>query len=152
MRQKGSRRRGSAVIEAALVLLPTVALILAIIDFSVAVFIRNSLMNAAREGVRYGVTSRSPSGSHDRDIRTVVRRYAMGFLDNEPDDRIQIQYFTPDLLAETNVNAAGNILQVRIPNYPWVWMAPVLRNNQTLSFSAASAGLMEPQPAGPPPR
>jgi hypothetical protein len=152
------RQRGSAALEAALVMLPMFAMLLAIIDFSVAVFIRNTLMHAVREGVRFGVTGRTlpGQGGHDASIKTVVKRHAMGFL-NDPAqlDRVTIRYFDPRTgqFADGNgSNRSGNILELRVEGYPWAWMAPVLRDRRVLTFSAESSDLMEAQPNGPPAR
>lgn len=149
------RRRGSAALEAALVIIPMFAFLMAIIDYSVAIFIRNSLMNAAREGVRFGITSRTINGlSHDNSIKSVMRRYAMGFLEGSNTSRIAIRYFDPrtgTFATGVGSNRSGNILEIRIENYPWIWIAPVIRSG-SLTFSAHSSDLMEPQPNGIPAR
>jgi cytochrome c-type biogenesis protein CcmE len=151
-----AKQRGSAALEAALVILPMFAILLAVIDFSVAIFIRNSLMNAVREGVRFGITGRTlPGLAHDGSIKEIVRQYSMGFLNPENLDQVTIRYFDPitSQFAEgQGSNRGGNILEVRIDNYPWLWMAPVLRSNSGLTFSVQSSDLMEPQPNGPPNR
>jgi hypothetical protein len=150
------RRRGSAALEAALVVLPLFAFLLAIIDYSVAVFIRNSLMNAAREGVRFGITGRTLSGlSHDASIKSVMQRYAMGFLNGSNASYIAIRYFDPRTGVFANgvgSNRSGNILEVSVENYPWIWIAPVLRSSSTLTFTSQSSDVMEPQPNGTPAR
>ena len=150
------RRKGSAALEAALVMLPMFAFLLAIIDFSVAVFIKNTLMNAVREGVRFGVTARTLSGmGHDASIKAVVQSRAMGFLNGSNLSLVSIRYYDPQLGQYSDgagSNRTGNILEVRVDNYPWLWMAPVLRNRSALSFSAESSDLMEAQPNGPPNR
>ena len=160
MAAKASRssRSGSAALEGALVILPFIAILLAIIDFSVAVFVRNTLMHAVREGVRFGVTSRTLPGEagHDAAIKSVVKRHAMGFL-NTPEQlsRVSIRYFDPrtgEFANGAGSNRTGNILELRVEGYPWLWMAPVLRNHTALTFSAESSDLMEAQPNGPPAR
>jgi Flp pilus assembly protein TadG len=156
---RGARRsrRGSAALEAALVFLPFFAILLALIDFSVAIFIRNTLMNAVREGVRYGVTGRTLNGQgHDASIKSVVKRYSMGFISSTQDlSRVSIEYYNPrtgQYVTGAGSNRSGNILEVRVNNYPWLWMAPVLRSSSALTFSAKSSDLMEPQPLGAPQR
>jgi Flp pilus assembly protein TadG len=150
------RRRGSAALEAALVVIPMLAFLLAIIDYSVAVFIRNSLMNATREGVRFGITSRTVNGlSHDNSIKNVMQRYAMGFLNGSSASRIAIRYWNPQtgtFATGVGSNRSGNILEISVENYPWIWIAPVLRNTAALSFTAQSSDIMEPQPNGIPAR
>lgn len=152
-----TRRSGSAAMEAALIFLPFFAITLAIIDFSVAIFIKNTLTNAVREGTRYGVTSRTSGGLlHDASIKAVVQRFSFGFMNGTTNaNRIGITYFNPTTgVFETGVgsNRAGNILEVRVAGYPWLWMAPVLRTRTTLHFGAESSDVMEPQPNGIPNR
>ncbi len=54
--ERRKRERGSYYIELALTFLPIFAIMLAIVDFSMAIFIRSSFQFAVREGVRYAVT------------------------------------------------------------------------------------------------
>jgi Flp pilus assembly protein TadG len=152
-----SWQRGSAVLEGALVLLPIMALMLGIIDFSLAVFLRSTFLNAVREGVRYGITGRICGGGtgHDACITAVVQRSAMGFLNGANASRIQIKYFNPTSgVYETGAgsNRSGNILEVCVNGFPWFWIAPIWRSQTALSFSAQSSDLMESQPNGPPAR
>ena len=51
-RSRRRGRRGNAFIEAAFVLVPLFALIFAILDFGLAIFVRSTLQHAVREGVR----------------------------------------------------------------------------------------------------
>jgi len=143
-------------VEAAFVFLPFFAIVLGIIDFSVAIFVRNTLTNAVREGVRYGVTSRlAPSLGHDASIKARVQQYACGFLNGEKAEHINIRYFDPrtgSFVSGSGSNRGGNILEVSVTGYPWLWMAPVWRSNTALTFTAESSDLMEPQPLGPPAR
>jgi hypothetical protein len=154
---KGPEGRGSAQLEAALVFLPFLALVLGIIDFSMATLVRNTLTNAVREGVRFGVTGRTISGlGHDASIKSVVQRHAFGFLNGAANaNRISISYFDPRTGTSPtgpNSNRSGNVLEVRVVAYPWSWIAPMWRSRAAMSFGAASADLMEFQPNGPPNR
>lgn len=142
-------------VEGALVFLPTIAMVLAIIDFSVAIFVQNLFYNAVREGVRFGITSQTCSGlGHDACIKSVVQRYSMGFLNGTNANYIEIRYFDPVTGAYVNgagSNAAGNILEIRVNRRPWSWIAPVWRPG-SVAFSAQSSDVMEGQPNGPPAR
>ena len=77
---RSQRRRGSAALEAALVFLPLIAILFALMDFSVAIFVKNVLFHAVREGVRYAVTQQTGAGGQDAAIKAVVQTNAMGFL------------------------------------------------------------------------
>lgn len=149
------RRRGAALIELPLVLIPLIALWVAIVDFGFGIFLRCTFQHAVREGVRYAVTSRTMDGmGQDASIKSVVQKHAMGFL-NGPQgaSKIQIRYYTPGTLIETPSNAGGNIVEVSVEGYTWNWIAPVMRSSTPLAVLARSSDRMEASPAGiPPPR
>jgi Flp pilus assembly protein TadG len=146
-----SGRRGNAMVELALVLLPLLAIIFAIIDFSLAVFLRSTFRHAAREGARYAVTGRtSPGVGQDASIRAVVQRNAMGFLNGSSGaSKIYVRYYTPGTLVETQSNAGGNIVEVSIEGYTWSWIAPVLRRGApVMTVLARSSDRVENSPGG----
>src|SRR5216110_181026 len=89
------KRKGQAAVEAALVIIPLLAILCAIIDFSMAMFIRNSLVNAVREGVRYAITDQTVTGKcQDASIKSIVQDNAMGLLAGQDGlDKIQINYY-----------------------------------------------------------
>jgi Flp pilus assembly protein TadG len=156
MVQAGCRRRGAALVELPLVLIPLVALWVGIIDFSFGIFLKGTFQHAVREGVRYAVTSRTEPGmGQDASIQQVVQRNAMGFLNGEAGAaRIHIRYYVPGTLAETQSNAGGNIVEVSVEGYTWNWIAPVLRRDMApLAVVARSSDRMEASPtSGPPAR
>jgi hypothetical protein len=143
-------------LEAALIFLPFFALLLGIINFSLAIFVRNTLTSAVREGVRYGVTSRtSPPLGHDASIKAVVQQHAYGFLSGTNGQYLNIRYFDPvagAFVTGAGSNRSGNILEVRVTGYPWLWIAPLWLTQGTLTFNVESADLMEAQPSGIPAR
>jgi Flp pilus assembly protein TadG len=148
-------RRGAALTELALVLIPLLALLLAILDFGFAIFLRSTFQHAVREGVRYAVTGRREDGlGHDASIKGVVQRNAMGFLSGSAGaEKIHIRYYVPGTLAETASNAGGNIVEVTVEGFTWRWMAPLLRGSSPATILARSSDRMEPSPGGvPPPR
>src|SRR5438105_3577299 len=76
-------QRGNAILESALVIIPLLAILCAIIDFSMAIFIRNSLLLAVREGTRYAITGQTGAGGaacQDASIKNVVQQFSMGLL------------------------------------------------------------------------
>lgn len=143
-------------VEFALVLLPLLAIIFAIIDFSLAVYLRSTFRHAVREGARYAVTGRTvPGMGQDASIRGVVQRNAMGFLNGSSGaSKIFIRYYNPGTLAETQSNSGGNIVEVSIEGYTWNWIAPVMRSaTPAMTVLARSSDRMENSPGGiPPPR
>src|SRR5690349_14304848 len=96
-----SRQRGASVVEAALILLPFFGFICATIDCSLVIFMKNTVRQAAREGVRYGITGQTRPGlCQDASIKAVVQEKAAGFLAGTTGaSRIRVQYYDPQTFA-----------------------------------------------------
>ncbi len=145
---------GSAVLEGALVLLPLMAIFFAMIDVPFAIFKQNTLREAVREGVRFAITQQTGSGGQDAAIKTVVKNYSMGFL-NDADisagkSTFTITYYDGASLSAVNgvgSNAQGNICVITssVQHY---WIAPVWRGTGALVFNASSSDVMEAPPNG----
>jgi hypothetical protein len=145
------RQSGNAMVELALVFLPLFALIFAIVDFSLPIFLRSLLTHAVTEGSRYGITYRTEAGmGHTASIKAVVTRNAAGFLNGAANQsRIEVKYYNPITFAEVtgpNSNVGGNIVEVTIRNYPWAWIAPLWRTNSPLNLTVVSTDRLETLP------
>jgi Flp pilus assembly protein TadG len=152
----GSRERGSQVVELALVLLPLCALLFLIMDIAWAFYVRATLQNAVREGVRYAITGQTITGmGQDASIRATVQQNAMGLLSGTTGAAlINIQYYLPDTLAPVsgvNSNQGGNIVDVYVQGYSLAPLGPILRNPTPLSLGAQAFDRMEGSPGGVPP-
>lgn len=174
-KQRDQRRSGHVMVEGATILIPFLALFFALFDFSMAIFLKNTMQFAVRQGVRYAITSQVQQDSggnnlgHDASIKNVVSQYAFGFLNYvaptgtgrtcSGQGCIVIQYFRsqtnattgqPELVevTGTNSNAGGNVVQVSANNLTYAWMVPLLRTSSPLQFSVSSADVMEPSPGG----
>jgi hypothetical protein len=92
-------------------------------------FIKNTMRQATREGVRYAITGRTEPGMcQDDSIKAVVQRSAMGFLaGDEGAERIEIAYYDPETLVPA-ANTPGNIVKVSVVRLPWSWIVPILRS------------------------
>lgn len=142
-------------VELSLVLLPTLALILAITDFSITIFVRSVLQHAVTEGVRYGITYRTMPGlSHSESIKQVVQQRAMGFLAGSAGlAKIQVRYYSPVTFAEVTgpgANAAGNIVEVSVQNFAWTPIVPLWRSANPITIQAAAADRLQSLPFGTP--
>ena len=143
-------------VEGALVILPLIAIGFALFDYSLAIFIQNTLRNAVREGVRYAITQQTGAGGQDAAITNVVEMNSMGFLnssnvgtDSSP-ATITVQYYSPSTLTQvtgTGSNGAGNICVVTA-TIQHGWMAPVWRSSGVMTFTASSSDVMESPPGG----
>ena len=142
--------KGNSFVEAAFVLVPLLALMLGIVDFGLAIFLKTTLQHATREGVRYAVTYQTVNGmGHDDSIKSVVQENAMGMLSSDGDtDMIQIRYYDPVNFQEVSANAPGNLIEVSVENYNWSWLGPVLRSASPIQMNARSSDRMEGLPAG----
>jgi hypothetical protein len=138
--KKRSRQKGNAGIE------------LGIIDFSVAIFVMDTVEFAARQGVRYAITGNTANDDstgaalkQDASIRQVVRDNSLGFLSSVPDSQITIDYFALDpstnTWTSTTSNANGNLVKVGVSGFSWAWMVPGWRGMDSLSINAASADI-----------
>jgi len=164
IRRSPSRRRsqsGQAAVETALMVIPLLMLLLAIIDFSLAIFVMDTLQYAARQGVRFAVTSQvtvlpGPPPvvlGQDASIRGAVRAAALGLLDHIPDEQIPINYYSYNATTSTwqasGANVGGNLVKVGVTGFSWLWMLPGTNSASTrngssaLSITAASADIME---------
>jgi len=149
-------------VELSLAILPLMAFFMGIVDVSFAVFIKNTLLFAVRQGVRYAVTSQTMSGmGQDASIKTTVTNFSAGLVDTLSSDHngmnhITVTYYDPttlNVVTGPNSNIGGNIVVVSISGLSWNWMAPLWHGSTPMTFAVASADVMEASPiAGPPSR
>jgi len=152
-RKKGER--GSAMLEAALIILPLLAIGFALMDFPLGIFIQNTLRNAVREGVRFVITQQTGGSGQDAAVKDVVKTNSMGFLNDSllssGGATITINYYDPANLSTAvsgaGSNAQGNIVVVTA-TIQHAWMAPLWRGTGLITFSAASSDVMEGAPGG----
>lgn len=144
-----SHRRGSTVVEAALILLPFMAFVCAIIDVSLIVFMKNTVRYAARAGVRYGITGQTQPGlCQDASIKAEVQRNASGFLAGSDNlNRIQVRYYDPVTFALAE-NRPGNIVEVSVNDLPWSWIVPIWHSADPVRIGASSTDVLESAPNG----
>ncbi|HEU0123608.1 MAG TPA: TadE/TadG family type IV pilus assembly protein [Bryobacteraceae bacterium] len=148
----GARKRrqgGNQLVEVSLIFLPLCALLFGLFDFSVAIFMRATMQNAVREGVRYAVTyQRIGTMCQDASIKQIVKNSAGGFLSAaEHDSKIKIRYYKPtNLTVEvtgTNSNIPGNVVEVGVEGYSWSWIAPLWRSASPFVINVYAADRME---------
>jgi Flp pilus assembly protein TadG len=124
------RQKGNSVLEMALGLLPLIALMLGIMDFSFSIFIQSSFQNATREAVRFGITyslvyNGTTYGSQTAAMTAVVQANAFGFLDNalrlpdgtQANTKIQVNYYFPDNLSTPALASQLNYTTTTTPPY-----------------------------------
>jgi Flp pilus assembly protein TadG len=169
------RRSGHVLLEAALAFMPFCALIFGIADFSMVMFIDSTFQNAVRQGVRFGITynltyNGTTYANQTAAITAVVQGNSAGWLipgtDSSGTSYIHVNYYTPDNLSTpantgqlpktvngvtiTSLNQSGNVLEVKVLNYPWNWMVPLpnYMPGHGLTLSASSVDVMQGLPVG----
>jgi Flp pilus assembly protein TadG len=129
------RQRGSVIVELSFTLVPFLAMMFAIAEFAMPIFLHSTFNAAVREGVRFGVTyntSYNGTGySTQTDaIKAVVQANALGFLAGSMGlSQISVNYYLPvspfGQVTGAGANANGNILEVSITGFNWLPMAPI---------------------------
>jgi hypothetical protein len=138
--------RGSQTVEAGLITLLMFALIFLLMDISLSLFIKSTLQEAARDGVRFGVTEQLLTGNTylNDSINSVVRAAALGFITN-PGCQVTISYFDP-YGGATTTPIGGDILQVAITGYQYTPLGAIMKSNAPVSISVQASDVMEQCP------
>lgn len=144
--------------ELALVLTPLMAMLLAIVDFSLPIFLRSTFTAAVREGVRFGITynltyNGTAYSSQSAAIKAVVQGNSMGFLSGTSGaGYIYVNYYSPvspfGQLTGPGANSPGNILEVTIQGFQTLPIAPIWRSGSPFTISAISSDRLEMLPPG----
>ena len=169
-------RRGNALVEFALTWFPIMALLFGLADVSRMIFMRNMMQNATREAVRYAITYQlnfdsSGCATMTECIKKVVQKNTLGFFTGSVSGQdalnyIKVDYYTPDQLSAPvtaaqlpktvngipieYVNQPGNLIEVRIENYPVNWMVPLptgYLGGTGLVFSVSASDVLQGLPA-----
>ncbi len=153
-RRISRRERGSALIEFTLVLLPTLAFLLMLMDLAWILFGWASVQEGVREGVRYGVTGQTlPATCLGDSIRSVVTRYSFGFITTaNAGTQVTVTYLDPTTLQPvtgSNATAGGNVLQVTASGVSVGTFGAILRQFTPIHLSATSLDVMENSPIPP---
>jgi Flp pilus assembly protein TadG len=102
--RRAARQSGNAMLEAALIFLPMMAMFLGIVDVSLAVYIQSTLTSATREGTRWAITFQTSyngtaCASEATCIVQVVQNYAVGVPGGLPTSAITVNYYTANDLS-----------------------------------------------------
>lgn len=144
--RRAARSGGSSIVETALIFLPFLAVILGITDISLALYIRQTMQHAVREGVRYAITYQvtAPGDCQIPSIKRVVKLNSMGFLnDLQVTNHVKVKFYAPDTGLESGENRPGQLVEVSIENYQWKWIAPLWRTATPLNITVRSSDRME---------
>lgn len=165
------RSRGSELIEFTLILLPLFGFIFLLLDLTWAVFVKATLQQAVRIGVRYGVTNpvaadgsgNTPDGAClTESVKARVQASAMGLLKGASGlSKIKVNYYLPPAPNSTDpvtlvsglssANAGGNIMVVSVEGYSATLLVPIVMSGwaersitSPLIYTVRSADRIEP--------
>lgn len=130
---------------------------LAIVDFSLPIFLQSMFTSAVREGCRFGIAYNmtyqgTTYTSQTAAIKAVVQGYTMGFLSGSNASLITVAYYSPvspySQLTGTGANNPGNILQVSVNGYTCSPIAPIWRSANPFTINSISADRLDSLPSG----
>ena len=143
------RCRGSETIEGALVTLIMFGLIFLIFDMSFSLYIKSTLQEAARDGVRFAVTGRVSAGDTymNDSIVKVVQGSALGFLTGASGAcKVSVTYYDP-YGGAVNSASGGNVVQVSISGVQYTPLAALFKSSAPVSINVQASDVMEACPA-----
>lgn len=168
---RASRRRGQEIIEFTLVLLPFFTLFFLQLSLSYYIFVRVTLQQAVRAGVRYGTTNTltgcvGGGSALTPCVKNKVQLAAGGLLAGSTGlSYIQVDYCQPpdpdvggncvSMNGDPKANWGGNIMTVSVVNFPVVPLLPVITDwskgpdRSAMSLTAVAADRIEPTNAPP---
>lgn len=124
--QRNRRRRGSAILEGALILLPTLAMILFILDMGIILVTEQYYMERARAGARYAATA-----SYDA---TAIKNIVCYNSTTAPNGNPGLFNLSPSMVNVSRLGTAGDWddrIQVRISGYTMFSFIPWLSGSFT---------------------
>jgi len=162
--KRKKREHGSTLVEFGLVMIPTFAMLFFAFNIAWIFFGWACVQEAAREGVRYGITGAgisSGASGVDNAIKNFTKSMAVGFMNAHNNPVVTVQYFSPTTLTEVTGQSgstqSGNVLRVTA-SIQLKSLVPVWQPNGTKqggfgawspTLAAASADVME-TPTPPP--
>lgn len=144
------RERGQTAIEAGLTVVLLFGLIFLVLDLSMLLFIRSTLQQAVREGVRHGTTGTQYGGNVylNDSIRAAVQADALGFLNGSQGAcRIGVNYYSPDTGA-ASTGTQGDVVVVSVSDFSYTPLGAVLKSADPFRITVSSSDIIERCPIG----
>lgn len=140
--------------------------------------LQQSVREAVRFHITYGTSYTPTSGANQQAInctsvgqtactKRVVSDVSLGFInDSNRDTYVKVFYYAPDNLSTpltagqlpktladgrriTNLNQTGNLVEVRIENFPWSFMFPTqYLPSSPMTINAAASDVLQGLPVG----
>jgi Flp pilus assembly protein TadG len=137
IRQPDCKRRGSATVEAALVLGPLILVILSIFEYGFLLMNWNLLNNSAREGCRYAlVNNTSPTISPD--VKTIVTNFMAGQTKNFNSFTVTVSGTHQGVVTDVTTLVAGDLITVTVSGqYRFLKIVPVANLPTTMPITSS---------------
>jgi Flp pilus assembly protein TadG len=134
--------RGVEVVEAGTIIVLIFGLLFLLMNLTMGIFVRSTLQNAVREGVRFAVTENPGSGTDqylNDAIVSTVQQHALGLLNGTSGAcDISVSYYTPSGSTASGPGT-GNIVQVAVNHSFHFLTSPI-------NMTAISSDVMEQCP------
>jgi hypothetical protein len=124
------------------------ALIFLLLDISLSLFIKVTLQEAVRDGVRFGVTEQLLTGDTymSTSIAKVVQQNSGGFVTNAP-CQVTVNYYDP-YGGATTTPTGGYILQVAVQGYQYTPLGAIFKSGAPVAINVQASDVMEACPGG----
>ena len=143
------RQPGSETIEGALVTLIMFGLVFLIFDMAFSLYIKSTLQEAARDGVRFAITGQMLPGDaylNDSIVKT-VQSSALGLLSGPNDAcKVSVNYYDPYGGASAAAQG-GYVVQVSISGVQYTPLAAIFKSSAPVSVNVQASDVMEACPA-----
>ena len=125
--QRNQRRRGSVIVEFALIFMLYLVVVLGLMEFGRCMWTYATVAHAARQAARFCMVRGTINPATTAEIENVVKRFAVGLEDSK---------LIVNTTYDPAVNKRGDIIQVEV-GYPFQFVtAPITVSGNTLNLSA----------------
>lgn len=133
--RKGNRRRGTAMLEASLILMLFLLFMFSIFDFAFSTFQRQTILHAARMAARFGVTEEWKCESESCTDPDAVNAIKSMVVYGSPDGGTRgIFGLTPEMVTVTKPGkrrSAGEELVITVSGFPVIFITPGFAGRNT---------------------
>lgn len=167
---RGDPRSGNAFIEFGLVFVLMITLLIGMFEFIWVLYIRATLHNAVREGVRFAITG-GDGAALDDSVKAVIERNSGGLITGtELDEYVSIEFFDADCPTGASCPAggaasagaaqarAGSIVKIAVNCFEVMPITSLIRRDPStgqrvpFELTVTASDKMEPFPGAPPAR
>jgi len=140
---RGSRQRGVAAVETALVLIPTIALLFGVFEYGRLFMDWNLLNNAAREGCRYALANNT-SSTINTSVQNIVTNYMSGQTSSFTNFTVTVTGIHNGVSTPVNNLVPGDLITVSASGtYKFMKIVPFMPMPKTLAVTSSVSMVCE---------